>query len=532
MKKYLAFLAAAVLLMSLAGCSGGGAESKPATTTTTTANAAEETQAPEETLGPDETLGSGETVGSQGSAVGTGNKTGSNKTVNQKTNSNKTKTATKAPTKAVAPPTPSQYTIAAKGSPYATGIKLPKLDNPNVVYMTNTTMQFIKEESSDKAPTAIYHAMLIWKAVYGVDVKIDLVDWDSFGSHLTTAVVSGEAPDVMRYTSHPNWIVNNLVKPLDGIFDLKDADYDQTQAANNAFKGKTYAVFAKGTPVLDNVIIYNKSKFDLAGEPTPLKQWQNGKWNWDAFVKSAKHLTNVKGDEYGFNGWGLYPTAFPMISMNKDGSLKLWTEDAKFTSYMTKVYDLYHTEHAARNTESLANYKDDFPGGKDAMILTGAQDYPVIKEAAVRKKNKDVFGIAPAPVFDFIGEKAPRGEKNLTTMGFSMSAAPMNEKAALEFIRLVTKVGTNITKQMGKYGILTDYLTSEEKAMLDKVTSVSHAPDVTYGVGNCELIKNEQCITHMYMGGQADMTLSEILNALTPLLKEEIKSWELQNGIR
>lgn len=559
MKKYLAFLAAAIMLIALVGCSGTPSSSDPGTTPTTTANAVAPTQ-PEATQGDatqgdatqgdatqgDATQGDATQAPTEAGKTEAG-KTEAPKTEAPKTEANKTdapvetttqaeviKTqATPAPSRTAAATIAAQYVLDAKGSPYATGIKLPKLDNPNVVYMTNTTWEFIQDESSEKAPTAIYHAMLIWKAVYNVDVTISLVDWDSFSSFLTTAVVSGEAPDVMRYTAHPNWIVNNLVAPLNGLFNLDDPDYDKEAAARYAYKGNTYVGFSKGTPVLNNVIVYNKSKFEMAGEKTPLELWEEGKWNWDAFVKAAKALTDPENDQYGFNGWGLYPTSFPMITMNDDGTLKLWTEDPKFVEFMTKVYDLYHVEKAARNTEDLANYKNTFPTGTDAMVLVTSSDYPIFLEYAKRNGNNDEFGIAPAPTYDFIGETGPRGDKSLGTMGWSMSAAPMNQTAALEFIRLVLKVGTNITKTAGKYGILTEYLTDDEKAMMDKVQpfKTGYGSDITYGVGNCELIKNEQCITHMYMGGQAVKTLSEILNALTPFLQEDITAWELQNGL-
>ena len=55
------------------------------------------------------------------------------------------------------------YSIEATGSPYAEGIMMKDLADPTVVYMTNTTWEFITQENKENAPTPIYHAMSIWK---------------------------------------------------------------------------------------------------------------------------------------------------------------------------------------------------------------------------------------------------------------------------------------------------------------------------------------------------------------------------------
>ena len=121
-----------------------------------------------------------------------------------------------------------EYTVKAKGSKYAEGIMLPKLSKKQakITYMTNTTWDYIKKESSEASPTAIYHAMMIWKETYGVDVEIEMVDWGSFTSHLMTSVVAGEGPDVMRWVSgRPKWISNSLVTSLDDKMDFSDSDF-------------------------------------------------------------------------------------------------------------------------------------------------------------------------------------------------------------------------------------------------------------------------------------------------------------------
>ena len=423
-----------------------------------------------------------------------------------------------------------KYTIEATGSKYATGIKLPKLDDANVSYMTNTTLDYMKKENTDAAPSAVYQAMLVWKAAYNVDVQIDLVDWDKFTDHLTTAVVSGEAPDTMRYTSRPSWEVNDLLLPLDDKLNLKDPDYDTRTMTQYAYKGQNYALFSLPQNIPNMLIVYNKTKFLNAGEPTPLEQWQKNNWTFTQFVATAKNMTDEKAGDYGFTGSGYFPWAnIPLMEFAADGSVKSNIDDDSYKRYMTEVYNLYTSAKAARHDQDLFNFRTTFPAGKDAMLITDPSGYASIVNAAKTAGNKDEFGIAPTPSFDFLNETTSYGDPTWGQMGFSVSAKPKNETAAIEFARLVAKIGANITRSVGKHGILTELTNDDEKAMHAKVkySNDGHTADLTYGIGTSSDAANQQIVSHLYVFDTPPTeSLSVLLSNLKPLLAAQIKEFE------
>ena len=238
----------------------------------------------------------------------------------------------------------SSYTIEAKGSPYAEGIMMKELEDPTVIYMTNTTWEFITQENKENAPTPIYHAMTIWKEVYGQEVTIDLVDWDSYTDHLITATASGAAPDVMRYyeqTRHPVWAVRNLIAPLEDYMSLDDPDYDLEYSKRYSIGGKYYALFGKAMPLPFRTIVYNKTKIKQSGQKTPIEYAAEGQWNWTNFVNLCKAMTNASKNDYGLTGWN-YGTdlALPLAYIDAEGKIVNNIDNADYRSMYGKLYDL------------------------------------------------------------------------------------------------------------------------------------------------------------------------------------------------
>ncbi len=358
-----------------------------------------------------------------------------------------------------------EYTIDATGSPYAEGIKLKPLKDATVVYMTNTTWEFICNENLEESPTPYYHAMKIWKEVYGTDVTIELVDWDSYTNHLITAVASGEAPDVMRYyeeTRHPVWPVRNLIAPLEDYMSLDDPDYNIEYSKRLAINGKIYALFGQSMNLPRKSIVYNKTKLEQAGKKTPLDYAKDGEWTWTNFVKLCKEMTRADKNDYGLGGWGM-PSALPLVYLAADGKVVNNIDNPDYRTFYSKMYDLVVTDGAVRRSSDRMERKTTMPKGQDAMSFIETQEYPQILKEAKESGGNYEFGIAPIPVYDYLGDTGVRGANNCTFVGMAISAAPKNPEAAAEFVRLVTKVATNITKKSGKFGVLTNSLSEDEK---------------------------------------------------------------------
>lgn len=430
---------------------------------------------------------------------------------------------------------PSKYTVQAKGSIYADGILLPELSEKQakITYMTNTTWDYIKNESTDASPTAIYHAMLIWKEVYGVDVEIDLVDWDSFTNHLISSVASGEGPDVLRYTSHPVWVNNNLLATLDDKMNLSEEGFNTKKMEEMSLNGHIYAVYSNMRNVPSQYIVYNKTKFIQAGEKTPMEYYKAGNWTFSQLTKSAKKLTSAATDDYGFTGTGLYPS---VVSLQKDGSLVSLLEDSAFRKYFGSIANLYSSGYARTDDNQGTNYRETFPKGKDAMLVAStAIEYPTLVESAKKNGISDELGIAPMPVFDEIGETNPRG-KNYQMDGFAMSLHSTNPEGAVEFLRLVTLVGSNISEKLGDFGQLAGYMTDEEKEVFGNIEyqDVSEYYHNGQSISKQNISGLETCYNKYIMQAfysENKKTVSQIISEMSGPLKSVITEYEISIGL-
>lgn len=424
-------------------------------------------------------------------------------------------------------PSQTEYTLEAKGSQYAEGIYLKNLSDPTVVYMTNTTWEFICEENKEKSPTPIYHAMSIWKETYGTDVTIDLVDWDSYTDHLITATASGSAPDVMRYyenTNHPLWAVRNLISPIDTYLSLDDEDYDLYYSRRYAVGDKIYALFGKAMNVPALSIVYNKTKIEQSGQKTPIEYAKEGQWNWTNFIKLCKAMTNTDKNDYGLTGWN-YGTnlAVSLAHLSKDGKVVNNIDNPDYRSMYGKLYDMLITDSVARRDSTRMDARTTLPNGQDTMAFIESLEYPQFVERAAANGGVYEMGIAPVPVFDFLGDTEPRGCATACYPGFAISSSPQNSEAAAEFVRLVTKVASNISRKSGKFGTLTDYLSDEEKEVYSslKVDSTEDYIPITNA-----LTGSTKYQSTIWGSGQITKTASQLIEADRAALSASIAEFE------
>jgi multiple sugar transport system substrate-binding protein len=129
----------------------------------------------------------------------------------------------------------------------------------------------------------------------GISVNIKVIGWDDLWNRITTAVSSGQGPDVLN--------IGNTWSPslqASGVFLPFDQDplnsiggkskFIQTAFDTSGAPGKT----PTSAPVygLSYALFYNKAMFEKAGIDSPPK-------TWDEFLAVAKELTDPP------NRWGL-----------------------------------------------------------------------------------------------------------------------------------------------------------------------------------------------------------------------------------
>ena len=423
-----------------------------------------------------------------------------------------------------------EFTIPATGSPYAEGIKLPKLENTKVKILMGVNWDYIEKHNTEKEPYAQYHATKAWEATYGGSVEIETVADSAQTEYLMTGMASGTAPDLIPAgeTLYPLWSANGLVANVEDVADYLDLDdpiYKKDIMEQFKWLGK-YQYIVTREPA-HYFVVYNKTKFNLAGEKTPMDYYKDGAWTWSQFVKTAKQMTTSDGSDYGFTGWGLFPyfAPYPMSRVQDDGTVKLTVDDPKYMAYMTEVYNFYQREQAGRLDYSLQDWSKTFPQGTDAMVMTTVDNMKQIVNAA-EELESDKFGIAPLPVFN-LGDETERISP-ATFWAYSISAGSKNPKGAATYIRLEAKVTENALKTMPEFGTLDDYLTEEEKTMIRTCNSEDTVLiDPTRAIGDCYNIVDGELVPKLYYA--VDLTsVQALIDSVKPKLQAEIDDFNEQ----
>lgn len=146
----------------------------------------------------------------------------------------------------------------------------------------------------------------------GIKLQYDPSPNQGYLDKLTTEFSSGSAPDIVWI---PGASTADYAK-LGVIMDLtpemtKDSSFKLTDYYDAPIKELQVGGKLWGLPrdISTEVMYYNKDMFKAKGLEDPAKLSADGKWNWDAFMSSAKALTDPATKTYGFtfeNWWGLW----------------------------------------------------------------------------------------------------------------------------------------------------------------------------------------------------------------------------------
>lgn len=137
---------------------------------------------------------------------------------------------------------------------------------------------------------------------HNANVKVQVIS-GSFQENIAKSIASGTPYDLIanHALNFPQSIFADLYEPLEGYID--DLDYFDSakpdnggisKTVNEAFqwKGKLYAC-GSAKSVYQEVLYYNKLKFQNAGLEDPYELWKNGKWTWEKFVSMGENVTDL-----------------------------------------------------------------------------------------------------------------------------------------------------------------------------------------------------------------------------------------------
>ena len=125
---------------------------------------------------------------------------------------------------------------------------------------------------------------------------------------LTNRILGGDPVDMFPYEwdAVPNGVFKDQYQPLDDYIDLDDEIWDGMRDAIDmyTYNGKHYVVpYAISDPLL---ITYSRQMCEENGLDDPYELYQDGDWDWDAFMEMMKtFVANGDGstERYGIAGW-------------------------------------------------------------------------------------------------------------------------------------------------------------------------------------------------------------------------------------
>lgn len=304
---------------------------------------------------------------------------------------------------------------------------------------------------SDAAEQAVYQALndaanqqlasKNIKAVYDPGVNQD------YEPKLKAELSAGTAPDIawIPGASVADYVAAGQaldIKPfLDKDTSIKIGDFYPQPVAELTHDGKIY-----GLPrdVSTMVTYFNADLFKAAGIPNPKELSDQGKWNWDTLLESAKKLTDASKQQYGLGfgnwwgpAWGYFTNAAGGGMFNKErtacnlGS----AESVAGAKYAQDLYTEKLVPAGDADGEALFN------AGKVGMYFNGRWFTP-----GVRTNSKFAWDVA----------EMPEGKVKSTWLfwgPYIINAKTANPDAAWEVMKAITaadamgkvaEMGTNI----------------------------------------------------------------------------------------
>jgi multiple sugar transport system substrate-binding protein len=220
------------------------------------------------------------------------------------------------------------------------------------------------------------------KANSNIKAEIVVVKGDRYDSQ-QVMIAGGNAPDVLYL--NPGFLYafasKDVLLPLDDFVAQEKYTFDgiyDVALEIGRYEGKLVAMPFEVAPL---TIVYNKNLFDKAGVPYPTTDWADPNWTWDAFVNTAKQLTNVEDKQYGaqIDNWMWQTFVFQNGGSVLSNSKEI-TPDTRSTMDSPESVQAFqwlvdlrttHNVHAPQAALAELGGFDRFMAGKVAMYVFG-----------------------------------------------------------------------------------------------------------------------------------------------------------------
>ena len=253
------------------------------------------------------------------------------------------------------------------------------------------------------------------------DVTVQFVSasWADAMDKILASYNSGDPIDLLHtgVNNHPRFAMQGITQPIEPYVDMNNpALQKETMSSSFMYDGKCYLAAAETNY---GIIFFNKKLFAEAGLATPIELYEQGKWNWDNFVKYAKKLTDSSKGQWG------YSTEYPYLyyGSNATSTLEVDEETGKFVlnmddpAFVEALELMQDGSHLSGWSGWESSSMASFQMGKSAMLGSFTQYEPEINSlAAVFGWDPIDYGAVPLPV----GPNNTEGLNMVHSAGFAI----------------------------------------------------------------------------------------------------------------
>ncbi len=260
-------------------------------------------------------------------------------------------------------------------------------------------------------------------------VKVEVIETSNVSRNekLLSLIHAGQSPDFVysTYQDYPLRAAKGLTQPIDDYIYDHPGQSDALMNNNCTYNGKKYCVIIE-TPI--HVLLYNTAIFEKAGEKTPDKYLEEGKWDWATLRKVAKRLTDAQNGIYGFAtdlDWYFSQCMGQDVIKFENGTAKLNLKgNQEYMDAHQILIDMINVDKSTVPQHWVAH--TEFAKGTVAMCFTGLNHIEFCDRANMKTYDYTLMARASAddPYYSTVGG---------VNGGFSIAVGAKNIEGGMAF---------------------------------------------------------------------------------------------------
>lgn len=274
---------------------------------------------------------------------------------------------------------------------------------------------------------------------YDCSIEVTLVGSLQIQERLTTAISSGDSPDLVDYADNafPLLVSSNMYTPLDEYMDLSAPQWAglEEYIDKYAWNGKHY-YYPWSYNVSPYFLVYNRGLFVQLGLDDPKELYDEGNWTWDTFTELLRDFKNSGEDRQGIYGATQYTTqsiinstGVPLIAIGDDGKLQNNFSNANVDRAANFMQSL--------KSEGLTKFPEGYINVDTDPIISGYSAFQGIGEWIITTYARAMTKDDALDIFFVPFPRDPEADEyyySMTTFGYFVPAGSEYAEQAAVFI--------------------------------------------------------------------------------------------------